>query len=180
MMHIVEDVARRRFNHERARAFGLPVLRSLHPDALLVGYSIVGFQRAREPVIDRMVEANHVVRSSLDTSRPLSFTTRTWKFGDDLETSALLHAVDHLRNNDPEAAAAPDSKAYRDEVLRSIRDADRRAIDVRIDGTIRSGHRVDLHGSTFVTLRGVEGAAMISIAAPPEFISVDFSSEIPE
>jgi hypothetical protein len=180
MTHIVEDVARRRFNYQRAREFGLPVLRSLHPDAILVGYSIVGLQRPPSPVRDRMVEANHVVRSRPDTPEPVSFTTRTWKFGDDLEMAALLHAVDHLRNNDPVAAAAPGTMAYRDEMVRSLRDAARRVIEVRIDGTVRRVHGVELQGSTFVTLTGVGGAAMISIAAPPEFVSADFSSDIPE
>ena len=179
MTDVIEGVARRRHNYERARAFGAPVLRSLHPDAILVGYSILGHERPPSESRDRMVEANHVVRSSLETPRPLAFTTRTWKFGPNLELDFLLHAVDHLRNGDPAVAALPATKADRDAVLRSLEDADWREVEVRIDDVIRRGIGADLRGSRFVKLIG-EGAPMMSIAAPVEFVQADFSSSIPE
>jgi hypothetical protein len=175
---LVESLARRRFNYERARAFGLPVLRSLHPDALLVGYSIFGYERPPGAAEDRIVEANHVVRSSLETSVPLAFTTRTWKFGFDLEREFLSHADDHVRNGVPRVASF--TEADEDELQLSLDEAGRREIEVRIDGVPRGGTAFDLRGSTFVRLPAGEGAVMISIAAPPAFVEAGFSSGIPE
>jgi hypothetical protein len=125
-----------------------------------------------------MVEANHVVRSSIATSRPLSFTTRTWKFGPDLGLDFLLHAVDHVRNG--ELGTAQLSEADRDGLLESLKDAAGREIEVRIDGVPVVGFAVDLRGDTFVRLPASEGAEMISIAAPPGFLEAGFSGEIPE
>jgi hypothetical protein len=178
MTNLVESLARRRINYERARAFGAPVLRSLHPDALLVGYSIFGYERPPGAASDRIVEANHVVRSSIETTRPLAFTTRTWKFGFDLGREFLFHAVDHLRNGAMRAASL--TEADRDELLRSLEEAARRDIEVRIDGVPRGGTAFDLDDSTFVRLPASEGAVMISIAAPPAFLEAEFSGEIPE
>jgi hypothetical protein len=174
----VEAVARRRLNHDRARAFGLPVLRSLHPDVLLVGYSIFGYERPPGAARDRIVEANHVVRSSLETSSPLAFTTRTWKFGFDLKREFHSHAVDHVRNGTLNAPSL--TEADRDELLQSLEDAARREIEVRIDGVPRGGTAFDLDGSTFVRLPASEGIVMISIAAPLAFVEAGFSGAIPE
>lgn len=180
MIEIVESIANHRLHHERARAFGLPVLRSLHPDALLVGYSFVGDERSPEGQDDRIVEANHVVRSSLETSNPVSFTTRTWKFGYDLEVEFHLHAMNHLRNSTLRTAAAPAlSKEEHFDVRQTLADADRRAIDIRINGVPRSGYAIALQGSTFVRLGGWEDAAMISIAAPLEFVEAGFAGDVP-
>lgn len=178
MTDIVEKLAERRFNYERARAFGAPVLRSLHPDALLVGYSVLGDERSPRGENDRMVEANHVVRSSIDTPSPVAFTTRTWKFGVDHGRDFLFHALDHIRNGAPRSASF--AKPERDELLQSLKNAARREIKVRIDGVPLEGTAFDFHGSTFVRLPAGKGAAMISIAAPPAFLTAGFSGTIPE
>ncbi len=175
---LAETAARTRFTYERARAFGLPVLRSLHPDALLMGYSFHGFGRAPEGPEDRMTEANHVVRSSLQTSRPVAFTTRSWKFGWDVGRDFLSHAIDHIINGMRNSAAP--SRAERDELLWLLQHADRREIEVRIDGVPHLGTAFDLFGSTFVRLPEMGGAAMISIAATVPFIEAGFASDIPE
>ncbi|WP_440708239.1 hypothetical protein [Herbiconiux sp. YIM B11900] len=180
MIEIVESIANRRLHHERARAFGLPVLRSLHPNTLLVGYSFVGDERSPGEQNDRIVEANHVVRSSLETSNPLSFTTRTWKFGRDLEVEFHLHAMNHLRNGTLVTASAPAlSKEEHFDLRQKLADAERRAIDIRIDGVPRSGYAIALHGSTFVRLAGGDDAAMLSIAGPPDILDAGFASDIP-
>lgn len=119
-----------------------------------------------------------MVRFSLESFSPLAFTTRTWKFGFDLEREFLSHAVDHVRNGTLNAASL--SEAGRDELLQSLEDAARREIEVRIDGEPRAGTAFDLNGSTFVRLPASEGAAMTSIAAPLAFVEAGFSGAIPQ
>ncbi|QJU52793.1 hypothetical protein SCB71_05490 [Herbiconiux sp. KACC 21604] len=178
MTDAVERIARLRMHHERAREFALPVLRSVHPDALLVGYSFHGFGRPPSVPTDRMTEANHVVRPSLETSQPIAFTTRTWKFGWDIESDLLAHVSTHIINGTRRSAIP--SRAEHDELMRSIRDAERREVEVWIDGVPHLGTAFDLFGSTFVRLPEMGGAAMISIAATTPFIEAGFASDIPE
>ena len=125
-----------------------------------------------------MTEANHVVRSSLETSQPVAFTTRTWKFGWDIDSDFLSHVSTHIINGTRRSVIP--SQTEHAKSVRSLKDADRREIDVQIDGVTHLGTAFDLFGSTFVRLPEMCGAAMISIAATPPFIEAGFASGIPE
>lgn len=180
MRAVIEAQAKRRYNYERARAFASPVLHSLHPDALLVGYSVLGEDNASFGNRDRMVEANHVSLSSLDSSTPIAFTCRTWKFGSNLEVDFYLHAIDHLRVSNSFTTAKSSSKQDHNNLLRSLASAEQRDTEIEIDGEIWRGKAIHFHNSDFVQILKSNLAAMITIAAPSEFITAEFSSRIPD
>lgn len=93
--NVFERAKGARLNFDRASSFGSPVLRSLHPDAILVGYSVTAVDE-----VDRVVESNHVLRSTLEAPEPTSFTCRTFKSWSDADNEWLLHNLDHLMNTE--------------------------------------------------------------------------------
>ncbi|WP_147305939.1 hypothetical protein [Subtercola boreus] len=179
MRTIIEAQAERRHNYERARAFDAPILRSLHPDALLVGYSIRGEDRAPHGNRDRAVEANHVSVASLESPDPLAFTTRTWKFGNHLDLDFYLHALDYLHVGSSSTSDGSSPKLARDELLHLLEEADQHAVEISVDGERWRGKVVRLQGAEFVRISEPRQAAMITIAAPAEFIAADYSSQVP-
>lgn len=178
MRERIEQFAAERHNHERARVFGAPVLRSRHSDALLVGYSITGENHPPRRPYDRIVEANHIVLSSVDSPEPVSFTTRSWKvvFSDH---ESLLHAMDDLGNSTPRRMERTTRGAFA-EALEMLGALPRREARVEIDGDVHIGDEFEHLGSVFVRLPGFGGAEMITIAAPRAFIEAGFASDVPE
>lgn len=178
----LERVAGEERNHGRARAFGVPVLRSVHPDALLVGYSVTGGREGSDPggvSVDRVVEANHVSRASLATESPVAFTVRSWKFFYDLENELVSHAVDHVMNAHPGPVPGRWSRGDREDLRAEIRGAARGAVSIEVDGVEVEGVGYSLRGSVFVTALVGSGGTVVSIAAPEEFVAGGFSSAVP-
>ncbi|WP_157078878.1 hypothetical protein [Herbiconiux solani] len=181
-IEVLERVAGERRNHGRARAFGVPVLRSVHPDAFLVGYSVTGGREGSDRAavaVDRVIEANHVSRASLVTEAPVAFTVRSWKFFYDLDNELVSHAVDHVMNAHPGPVPGRWSRGDREELRAEIREAARGTVSIEVDGVGVEGVGYSLRGSMFVTARVGSGGTVVSIAAPEEFVTGGFSSIVP-
>lgn len=155
-------------NHERALAFGRPVLRAAHPDAILVGYSVTASNGS-----DVVVESNHVLRSSLSESQPVSFTIRTAKSWTDVDW--LFHGADHVMNTDP-TFQGHDPRATRDRIISVFTEKEPAPINVAIDDVQASGEVLQGEGIELVRVLYGTPTSMITIAAPHAIIEAGFIS----
>lgn len=161
-----------RLNFDRARLFGCPILRSLHPDAALVGYSVTATNG-----IDVMVEANHVLVSTLGQSRPKSLTTRTWKYGSTVSEDWRLHAIDHLLNTHPNYTWR-DPRDARDVALGKLEHSRVTPVKVLIDEKPVAGKLVHCESLEFICLQVGQTSSLVTIAAPPGIVAAGFTSSV--
>lgn len=154
-------------NHDRALAFGRPVLRALHEDAVLVGYSVTTLNGS-----DVVVESNHVLRSSLSELQPTSFTVRTSKSWADADW--LLHGVDHVMNTNPAFREVDDPQAASTQIISAFTERASSPVEVIIDNHRASGEVLRFGGIELIRLFYGVPTSMITIAASPAVISAGF------
>lgn len=177
-MTILEEVERAvnaRVNHERARAFGAPVLRSLHPDAVLVGYSV-----SAEDDGDVMVESNHVTKSSLTTPSPVSFTSRTRKSWSDADVEWRFHAMDHVTNANQDSHINASTPSERHRLVALLDGAERFPVEVSVDGVATPAVAFQHEGTIFARLTLDASDVLVTVAVPKEILEAGFSTTIPD
>lgn len=170
-----ERTVRAHKNYGRAQTFDRPVLRSLFPDAILVGYSVTALNDT-----DTMVESNQVTRSSLAGSTPVAFTSRTWKSWDDSDAEWHYHAMDHVMNTQQGWHVEKSSRTDRNRLLSILEGAERFPLDVLVDGDTVGATAFRFEHSTFARFFFGTPLVMVTIAAPGQIIQSGFTTEIGE
>lgn len=149
---ILGPVLNARSNLERARRFAGPIIRSTHPDAVLLGHSVTAVDG-----VDSLVESVHISRSSVLAGTPRTFSMRTWATWSDEDTLRELHPLDYLAWH-PLASPA---RAQRVDAV------------VRIDNDRYRAHAVATDRDTFLAV--VVAGFLITIAAPGEVLDEPFT-----
>lgn len=162
-----------RLNLDRARAFGRPVLRSLHPDAALVGHSVTTIDGE-----DVVLESNQLLRSTLNAAEPTSFTCRTFKSWSDADAEWALHNVDHLMNTHLQYRKMEDPRAANALLTAALNATDRSDIDILVNHENVHGTMVVFQDSVFVQFFLGSPEVMITIAAPTGIIEAGFTTDL--
>ena len=171
-LDVLNRVIESQVNYERARQLGLPVLRSLHRDAVLVAYSMLGVDGA-----DSGVEANHAVLPTLEWSRPRTFSTRTVESNGDDETELTNHAIDHVMNNNPDWHQGW-TRAQHAELRDRLAQSPRFRLTITVDGQPEEAEGFAFSDDGFARLRLPDRNVLVTLAVPMQFLDAGFTGSI--
>jgi hypothetical protein len=166
-----EEMAKNPLNADRVGEFPGPLLRSLHEDTMIVGYSIWSHGGAVSSV-----EVNHVVVSSAGADRPAGVSTRTIIGDGGPDDPLKLLAPSYLVAFDPEWEVAASDRAARDRLSREIASIGLDPATLVVDGEVVSGE--GFVRGRWCFWKSVRGGFTWTVAAPSDIAAVGFTTSI--
>lgn len=167
MSRVLRKVVRARVNYERARAFNRPVLHSMHPTALLVGYSVHEIDG-----VSVMIESNQLRNGTSEPSERDAFTLRSWSEWSDHELEWRLHTIDDLMLR---GEGTDDER--RGWAHGAINQRERSTFHVRIDDEPVEVEAIAIDGRTYASTV-LAHRTLVTWAVPSDMMWAGFSSAI--
>jgi hypothetical protein len=164
-----EEMAKNPLNADRIVEFPAPLLRSLHEDSMILGYSIWSRDRAVSSV-----EVNHVVASSAGADHPAGVSTRTIIGDGGPDDPLKLHVPSYLVAFDPRWAIAGSDRAARDRLAREIASISLDEANLVVDGEAVSGE--GFVRGRWCFWKAVRDGCTWTVAAPSDIAAAGFTT----